>query len=77
VYCQVKYVYEAMRRLRPGVPVMALHGGMPQLRRVETYNQFVNKQRAVLFATDIAARGLGTGFFKCLKSNKLMNMLGY
>ncbi|WAR08060.1 DDX10-like protein [Mya arenaria] len=55
---EVKYVYEAMRRLRPGIPVMALHGGLPQLRRVEAYNQFVNKQRACLFATDIAARGL-------------------
>jgi len=52
-------MHEAIKRLHPGLPVLALHGGMPQLRRVETYNQFVVKQRACLFATDIAARGLG------------------
>ena len=39
--------------------MLALHGGMPQLKRVAAYNQFIWKQNAVLFATDIAARGLG------------------
>jgi superfamily II DNA/RNA helicase len=48
-----------MRHLKPGIPIFALHGGMPQLRRVEVYNQFMWKQRVCLFATDIAARGLG------------------
>ena len=56
---QVKYIHEAMRHLKPGIPIFALHGGMPQLRRVEVYNQFMWKQRVCLFATDIAARGLG------------------
>lgn len=55
----MKYIHEAIKRLQPGIPILALHGGMPQLRRVEVYNQFVVKQRACLFATDIAARGLG------------------
>lgn len=55
---QVKYVHEAMRHLQPGIPIFALHGGMPQLRRVEVYNQFMCKERVCLFATDIAARGL-------------------
>lgn len=48
-----------MRHLQPGIPILALHGGMPQLRRVEVYNQFMVKQRVCLIATDIAARGLG------------------
>ena len=56
---QVKYVYEAIKRLRPGVTVLSLHGAMNQLKRVAVYNQFCRKQHAVLFATDIAARGLG------------------
>ena len=56
---QVKFVHEIFRRLRPGVTVLALHGAMNQLKRVDTYNQFCRKQHAVLFATDIAARGLG------------------
>ncbi|XP_052241944.1 probable ATP-dependent RNA helicase DDX10 isoform X2 [Dreissena polymorpha] len=55
---QVRYVFEAMKRLQPGIPIMALHGGMSQLKRVEAYNHFLNKQRVCLFATDIAARGL-------------------
>lgn len=55
---QVRYIHEAMKRLQPGIPVLGLHGGMPQFRRVEVYNQFVAKQRACLFATDIASRGL-------------------
>ncbi|XP_062575226.1 probable ATP-dependent RNA helicase DDX10 [Saccostrea cucullata] len=55
---QVKFIYEIFRRLRPGVTVLALHGAMNQLKRVDMYNQFCRKQNAVLFATDIAARGL-------------------
>lgn len=55
----MKFIHEIFRRLRPGVTVLALHGAMNQLKRVDTYNQFCRKQNAVLFATDIAARGLG------------------
>ncbi|XP_074650958.1 putative ATP-dependent RNA helicase DDX10 [Tubulanus polymorphus] len=55
---QVRFVYDSFKKLRPGVPVLALHGGMHQLKRVATYDQFCRKQHAVLFATDIAARGL-------------------
>uniref|UniRef100_A0A8C6SAB9 ATP-dependent RNA helicase n=1 Tax=Neogobius melanostomus TaxID=47308 RepID=A0A8C6SAB9_9GOBI len=43
---------------RPGIPVLALYGKQQQMKRVEVYNDFVRKQNAVLFATDIAARGL-------------------
>ncbi|KAL9969468.1 hypothetical protein ACROYT_G021688 [Oculina patagonica] len=55
---QVKFIYESFRRLRPGIPLMALYGKQKQLKRVAIYNDFCKKTEAVLFATDIAARGL-------------------
>mmetsp|Transcript_7044 Transcript_7044/g.9165 ORF Transcript_7044/g.9165 Transcript_7044/m.9165 type:complete len:730 (+) Transcript_7044:58-2247(+) len=55
---QVKFVDAAFRRLQPGVPLMALHGKIKQKRRMHIYYDFVNKPAAVLFATDIVARGL-------------------
>ena len=55
---QVKFVYEAYRRLRPGIPLMALYGKQKQLKRVGIYNDFCKKKSAVLLCTDIAARGL-------------------
>ncbi len=55
---QVKYVYEAFRRLRPGIPLMSLYGKQKQLKRVGIYNDFCKKKSAVLLCTDIAARGL-------------------
>ena len=55
---QVKYLYEALRRLRPGIPLMALYGRQKQLKRVGIYNDFCQKKAAALFCTDIAARGL-------------------
>ncbi|XP_014669514.1 PREDICTED: probable ATP-dependent RNA helicase DDX10 [Priapulus caudatus] len=55
---QVKYMYETFCRLRPGVSVLALYGTLHQLRRMAVYDEFCRKQHAVLFATDVAARGL-------------------
>ena len=55
---QVRFVQQSFRKLRPFVPLLALHGGMPQMRRTETYEEFCNKKFVFLFATDIAARGL-------------------
>ena len=55
---QVRFVYEAFRRLRPGLPLMALYGRQKQLKRVAIYNDFCRKKSAVLFCTDIASRGL-------------------
>ncbi|KAM4738978.1 putative ATP-dependent RNA helicase DDX10 [Anableps anableps] len=55
---EVQYLFRAFCRLRPGIPILALHGKQQQMKRVEVYNSFVKKQSAVLFATDIAARGL-------------------
>ncbi|XP_020283015.1 probable ATP-dependent RNA helicase DDX10 [Pseudomyrmex gracilis] len=55
---QVKYTFEAFCRLRPGISLLALYGTLHQMRRMNIYESFCNKQHAVLFATDIAARGL-------------------
>lgn len=54
---QVKYVFEAFKKLRPGIPLMCLYGRMKQDRRMAIYAQFCEK-RSVLFCTDVASRGL-------------------
>ncbi|XP_075997598.1 putative ATP-dependent RNA helicase DDX10 [Genypterus blacodes] len=55
---EVQYLFRTFCRLRPGIPMLALHGKQQQMKRVEVYNGFLRKENAVLFATDIAARGL-------------------
>ncbi|GFG32355.1 hypothetical protein Cfor_10915 [Coptotermes formosanus] len=55
---QVKYCYEVFCHLRPGTTLLALYGTLHQLRRMAIYESFCRKSNAVLFATDIAARGL-------------------
>ena len=55
---QVRFTYEAFRRLRPGVPLMCLYGRQNQVKRVAVYKDFCQKKAAVLLCTDIAARGL-------------------
>ncbi|KAH3673419.1 hypothetical protein WICPIJ_009807 [Wickerhamomyces pijperi] len=55
---QVHFAYEAMRKLQPGVTLMKLHGRQKQTARTETVYKFSKAQHAVLFATDVVARGL-------------------
>ncbi|KZT64113.1 DEAD-domain-containing protein [Daedalea quercina L-15889] len=55
---QVRFVFETFRRLHPGVPLLHLHGKQKQATRLETFQRFTGMQKAVLFATDVAARGL-------------------
>ncbi|CAD5123243.1 unnamed protein product [Dimorphilus gyrociliatus] len=55
---QVRFTYEMFRRLRPGTTVMCLHGAMQQQKRMNVYSEFCEKDSAVLFATDLASRGL-------------------
>jgi len=55
---QVRFLYECFRQLRPGVPLMHLHGKQKQMQRLEIYNRFASSEHACLFATDVAARGL-------------------
>ncbi|XP_010551168.1 PREDICTED: DEAD-box ATP-dependent RNA helicase 32 [Tarenaya hassleriana] len=54
---QVKFVYEAFKKLRPGIPLKSLHGKMDQEKRMAIYSQFC-EQRSVLFCTDVLSRGL-------------------
>lgn len=55
---EVKFVYETFRKFRPGILLLGLYGKQNQLKRIGIYNKFCNSQHAVMFATDIAARGL-------------------
>jgi len=55
---QVRHAWELFCSLQPGVPVMALHGKIVQQKRTKIYFDFLQRPHAVLFATDIAARGL-------------------
>ncbi|XP_044738719.1 probable ATP-dependent RNA helicase DDX10 [Chrysoperla carnea] len=55
---QVKYTYEIFCKLRPGTSLLALYGSLHQLKRMQIYESFSRKKNAILFATDIAARGL-------------------
>jgi ATP-dependent RNA helicase DDX10/DBP4 len=55
---QVRYVWELFCALQPGIPIMALHGKLVQERRTKIYFDYLQKPHAVLFATDVAARGL-------------------
>ena len=55
---QVKYVSELFRKLRHGAAISALYGTLHQLKRMAIYEEFCKNDQAVLFATDIAARGL-------------------
>lgn len=55
---QVKFVHEAFRRLRPGIPLACLHGRMKQMARMATFYKYCESKHALLFATDVAARGL-------------------
>jgi ATP-dependent RNA helicase DDX10/DBP4 len=55
---QVKFVYEIFKRMRPGVPLQCIHGRLKQARRQGVFYQFCNAKEIVLFATDVASRGL-------------------
>jgi len=55
---QVKFMDVAFRRMRPGVPIMALHGKQSPSKRTMIYEDFISRPAACLFATDVAARGL-------------------
>jgi ATP-dependent RNA helicase DDX10/DBP4 len=55
---QVRFIFEAFRRLHPGTPLLHLHGQQKQHTRLDAVTRFGRMQHAVLFATDLAARGL-------------------
>lgn len=55
---QVRFVFNSFCKLRPGTPLLHMHGAMKQLKRTEMYDTFCKTNCAVLFATDVASRGL-------------------
>lgn len=55
---QVRFVYETFCKMHPGVSLMHLHGKQKQMTRLVTFEKFTKTKHAILFATDIAARGL-------------------
>jgi len=55
---QVKFFLALFSGFQPGVPLMALHGKMAMEKRTNVYFDFCRKKSAVLFATDVASRGL-------------------
>lgn len=55
---QVRFVYESFRHLQPGVPLLHLHGRQKQGGRLDITTRFSSAKYSVLFATDVAARGL-------------------
>lgn len=55
---QVRFVYEALRHMQPGLPLMHLHGRQKQTTRLDITNNFSASKHSCLFATDVVARGL-------------------
>ncbi|KAG5651590.1 hypothetical protein H0H81_008111 [Sphagnurus paluster] len=55
---QVRFVFETFCKMHPGISLLHLHGKQKQTARITMYNKFTSSSHAVLFATDIAARGL-------------------
>ncbi|KAM3504245.1 hypothetical protein MY10362_003679 [Beauveria mimosiformis] len=55
---QVRFVYESLRHLQPGIPLLHLHGRQKQVQRLEITNRFTAAKQACLFATDVVARGI-------------------
>lgn len=55
---QVRFIFESFCSLQPGMPLLHLHGRQKQQKRMEIFFDFAKRKSGVLFATDIAARGL-------------------
>ena len=55
---QVRFAYEAFKRLKVGVSILELHGRQKQSKRTAIYFEFVERRQSVLFCTDIASRGI-------------------
>lgn len=55
---QTKFIFDLFCRMKPGTSINALYGGLHQHKRMDVYNKFRDVRHCVLFATDVAARGL-------------------
>lgn len=55
---QTRFFHDLFCRMKPGVSIISLHGGLHQLKRMDIYNKFRDVRHCVLLATDVASRGL-------------------
>lgn len=55
---EVRFFYESFKRMKLGFHFLELHGGQKQNKRTAIFYHFLEKTNCVLFATDIASRGL-------------------
>ena len=55
---QVRFAYESLRHLQPGIPLLHLHGRQKQVQRMEITSRFTAAKYSCLFATDVVARGI-------------------
>ena len=55
---QVRFVFETFCKMQPGIPLLSLHGKQSQDKRMMVFETFNRRKEGVLFATDVAARGL-------------------
>ena len=55
---QVRHAWDLFCRLRPGLSVLAIHGKLSQTKRLQVYDKFTTTPHSVMFATDVASRGL-------------------
>lgn len=55
---QVRFVYSAFKKLKPGLPVLELHGRQKQAKRMAIYFTFSERKYCCLFTTSVSARGL-------------------
>ncbi|KAJ4488327.1 P-loop containing nucleoside triphosphate hydrolase protein, partial [Lentinula aciculospora] len=55
---QIRFMFETFCKMHPGMSLIHLHGKQKQTTRLTMYEKFTQSKHAVLFATDIAARGL-------------------
>lgn len=66
---QVRFYHEALRRLRPGVPLRALHGGMKQGARAAAFEQFVGDVTGNKRVVGSSSSGSGSKNEKSTSSN--------
>ena len=51
-------MFETFCKLHPGIPLLHIHGKQKQMKRLDIFQKFTKSKNSILFATDIAARGL-------------------
>ncbi|KAJ2844759.1 ATP-dependent RNA helicase dbp4, partial [Coemansia erecta] len=55
---QVRFVHETFSKIKPGIPLLHLHGKQKQMKRVEIFEKFRRMTKVAMFCTDVASRGL-------------------